>query len=309
MLPAVPLRFAFDRPHADGLLGWAFDNFRLLDQPFNQFPSLHIALQIILLGVFVRSTRGVVRAIIGVWFALIAASTLLTYQHHLVDIIGGAALGTLCVYFFREEPLRQSVVRNPKVGRLYGVAAASLIIVAILLRPWGLILLWPAASLCIVTAGYFSLGAGIFRKHAGRVPFVTRVMLWPSLIGQYASLLYYRTRSDAWNAVTDRLWIGRKLTDAEATRAVAGGVTAVLDLAGEFSEARPLLNVEYLQLPVLDLTAPPPATLDRARRVRARSDRPRRHRLYPLQGRLLAHRRHRRRVFDGLRSGTRRESR
>lgn len=34
------------------------------------------------------------------------------------------------------------------------------------------------------------------------------------------------------------------------------GVTAVLDLTGECSEARPFLTLEYLNLQVLDLTAP-----------------------------------------------------
>jgi hypothetical protein len=35
-----PMRFAFERPHVDGPLGVIFNNFRLLDQPYNLFPSL-----------------------------------------------------------------------------------------------------------------------------------------------------------------------------------------------------------------------------------------------------------------------------
>ena len=45
-------------------------------------------------------------------------------------------------------------------------------------------------------------------------------------------------------------------TDAEAQAAVRQGVTAVLDLTGEFSEARPFLSTTYRNLPILDLTAP-----------------------------------------------------
>ena len=50
--------------------------------------------------------------------------------------------------------------------------------------------------------------------------------------------------------------IGRKLNDEEASEAVSQGITAVLDLTGEFSEAEPFLRVEYLNIPILDLTAP-----------------------------------------------------
>ena len=56
--------------------------------------------------------------------------------------------------------------------------------------------------------------------------------------------------------MTDRVWIGRKLAAAEANRAIAGGVVAVVDLTSEFSETRPFLQLPYLNLPVMDLTAP-----------------------------------------------------
>jgi protein phosphatase len=55
--------------------------------------------------------------------------------------------------------------------------------------------------------------------------------------------------------------MGRQLTAREAARAVAEGATAVLDLTGEFSEASTLLSLDYLNLAVLDLTAPTPVQL------------------------------------------------
>jgi len=54
------------------------------------------------------------------------------------------------------------------------------------------------------------------------------------------------------------------LTDTEAEKALSQGVTAVLDLTTEFSEAWPFLSVAYLNLPLLDLTAPTPRQLQRA---------------------------------------------
>ncbi len=52
------------------------------------------------------------------------------------------------------------------------------------------------------------------------------------------------------------LWIGRRLNNRAARGAVAQGVTAVLDLTAEFSESKSFLAQRYLNIPVLDLTAP-----------------------------------------------------
>ena len=67
---------------------------------------------------------------------------------------------------------------------------------------------------------------------------------------------YYRRECAAWNEVTPRLWIGGRLTTAEAAEARRKGVTAVLDLTAECSEEHSLRQLNYLNLPVLDLTAP-----------------------------------------------------
>jgi membrane-associated phospholipid phosphatase len=105
-----PLRFAFPRPHADGALGALFDWFRGMDAPYNLLPSLHAALMLILADVYFRHTRGLVRFAIAVWFALIALSPVLTYQHHLIDIFAGFLLAAVCLAVFRD-------FSSPKLGR------------------------------------------------------------------------------------------------------------------------------------------------------------------------------------------------
>ncbi len=122
--------------------------------------------------------------------------------------------------------------------------------------PWGGILLWPAAACVLVTAAYFGLGPGIYRKIGGRLTLSTKLLFAPFLFGQYLSLLYYRRQCRSWNELTPQIWIGRKLSDVEAREAVRQGVTAVLDLTAEFSEARPFRELRYLNVPILDLTAP-----------------------------------------------------
>lgn len=100
-----PLRFAFQRPHADGWLGASFDWFRGMDAPYNLLPSLHAALMLILTDVYFRNTRGVIRIAIMIWFVLIALSPILTYQHHLIDILGGFVLAAFCFLMFRDRDL------------------------------------------------------------------------------------------------------------------------------------------------------------------------------------------------------------
>jgi protein-tyrosine phosphatase len=107
-----------------------------------------------------------------------------------------------------------------------------------------------------MAAAYFGLGPGIFRKENGRLPWTAWWTLGPVLLGQELSRLYYRRQSRAWDELTPRVWIGAVLNRREAAAAVAQGVTAVLDLTAEFSEAAPFRTVTYLNIPVLDLTAP-----------------------------------------------------
>src|SRR5207253_8154159 len=102
------------------------------------------------------------------------------------------------------------------------------------------------------------------RKSNGRLPATAWVLLWPVLLGQYISLVYYRRRSTPWDRLTDRVWIGRKLSEKEAQGAVSAGVKTVLDLTGEFSAPRVFAAVEYQQMPILDLSAPTLAQLQQA---------------------------------------------
>lgn len=251
-----PLRFAFERAPLGGWLGISFDLFQKVDRPYNLLPSLHIALCFILAEKFARHTRGLLRQAVIIWFVLIGFSAVLTYQHHVMDVIAGFALGAYCLYFFPESGNRLPVVPNRRVGSYYVVGAFVNISLAVLLWPWGAFLIWPAVSLTIGAAAYFGRGPGIFRKRDGRLPWPTWWALGPVLLGQEISRLYYRQQSRAWDELTSRVWIGRVLSAKEAGAAVRQGVTAVLDLTAEFSESAPFRSLAYRNIQVLDLTAP-----------------------------------------------------
>jgi protein-tyrosine phosphatase len=257
----MPLKLAWpERPRVEGWFGEFVERSCtapfLMEYPHNLFPALHIVLCLILADLYGRHTRGILKALSHLWFGLIGLSTVLTWQHHLVDVGGGLVVAGFACYLFRESDSCLPVVPNVRVGCYYAAGAATVLALGPTLGPWGVFLLWPAACLGIVAAAYFGLGPGIFRKTDGCLPWSTRFVLAPILIGQYLSLAYYRRRCRAWDEVGQGVLIGRTLMGGEAAAAVRQGVTAVLDLTAEFSAAAPFRALRYRNLPVLDLTAP-----------------------------------------------------
>ena len=260
----IPLRLAVPYPPASGWTGPVFRFLHGFDQPHNLFPSLHITFWAILAHFYAAHTRGVLRVAGQVWFGLICISTLLTYQHHCVDVVGGLVLAVFCFYLFREQPARVPVVRNYRVGTYYLAGTLACLTLAGMAWPWTAILLWPAVSLGITSSGYFGIGPGIYRKHEGRIPLSARLLLAPSLAGQFFSLLYYKRQCLPWSEITPHVWLGAQLNKHEAGDAKRRGVTAVLDLTAEFSETPVLLDANYNNIPVLDLTGIPGSQLSRA---------------------------------------------
>jgi membrane-associated phospholipid phosphatase len=101
-----PLQMANPRPVVVGFWSIGFTPLHAMDMPYNLAPSLHIALWTILIVVYLRHTRGWLRGAVIAWFALVYVSTLLTWQHHVFDVITGQTLGLLAVYLFRERESR-----------------------------------------------------------------------------------------------------------------------------------------------------------------------------------------------------------
>jgi membrane-associated phospholipid phosphatase len=251
-----PLRFAFPRPAVDGLFGSLFHVLGDFDQPFNLLPSQHILLLTILASVYLRHTRGLARWLVSIWFSLIALSTIFTYQHHIIDVLSALLIVGYAFYLFPHQQRRIAFVPNGRIGDYYLAGFVALAWIILNVDGWGALLLWPASSLLIVAAGYYQFGPAIYRKRNGRITLSTWLVLGPVLVGQYLSLVFFRSRSRAYDEVLPNVWIGRALWEKEAEAAIAAGVTAVVDLTAEMAAAKPFRNLKYLNIPILDLTAP-----------------------------------------------------
>ncbi|WP_314385780.1 phosphatase PAP2/dual specificity phosphatase family protein [Pseudomonas brenneri] len=255
-----PLRFTFERPEMDGVFGWLFAVLAGFDKPFNQAPSLHIALLVILWVMYQRHTQGLWRWLVHGWFALIGISVLTTYQHHFIDLPTGALAGWLCVWLWpvdHPSPLLHArLTQDPKRWRLglrYAVGALLLAIAAFTLGGAGLWLLWPAVAVLLVALNYWLLGAAGFQKRAdGHLSPAARWLYAPYLAAAWLNSRLWTRKHPQPDQVVDNVWLGRIPTAAQLN-----SFNAVVDLCAElpvYPQGR-----AYHALPVLDLTVPTPA--------------------------------------------------
>jgi membrane-associated phospholipid phosphatase len=257
-----PLRFSLARPAVTGALGAMFDALAGFDRPFNQAPSLHVALLVILWELYARHLPRRAMGPLHMGFALIGVSVLTTFQHHFVDVPTGALLGFLCLWLWPERgpsPLsRAGLAGDGKrwiIAGYYAAGSATLALLGIWIAGAGLWLLWPALSLALVAANYALFGAGGFQKGAdGRMSLAARWLFAPYLAGAWMNSRLW-TRGDPDPAIVrDGVSIGRI-----PSRRAAAGFAAILDLCAEIPGRSGGGACDAI--PALDLIAPDPQWL------------------------------------------------
>lgn len=95
----VPARLAFPPATAQDAGIWA-DVYLLADRlnlTYNLVPSLHVALTVACVAIFSRRASAPGKAVLWTWAVAVAASTLLTHQHHVLDVAAGWLLAIACV--------------------------------------------------------------------------------------------------------------------------------------------------------------------------------------------------------------------
>lgn len=91
----VPAQTAYAPP---GDLGSWTGLYQLADRmnlEFNNLPSLHVALGVLCIAAFAEHAGTSLRRLLWAWAALLSVSTVLTHQHHLVDVPAGWLLAWL----------------------------------------------------------------------------------------------------------------------------------------------------------------------------------------------------------------------
>lgn len=258
-----PLRFTFAQPQTDGISGFLFAALASFDQPYNQAPSLHIALLVILWVLYATHLPRWARFLLHPWFALVGVSVLTTYQHHFFDIPTGALLGLFCLWLWPDRsagPVASFAVTRDRRRRglalRYLAGAVAMAGLALLGGGVWLWLFWPAVSLTLVAANYAVLGADGFQKDAaGRMSLAARVLLAPYLAAAFVNSRAWTRNDPASAMVADGVALGRFPTRDEGR-----SYAIVVDLSAEL----PALHAGTRALPMLDLVTPDPRRLREA---------------------------------------------
>ena len=260
-----PLRFTFQRPDTGGLFGLLFDVLAGFDKPFNQAPSLHIALLAVLWARYAAHVRGALAWILHAWFLLIGVSVLTTWQHHFIDVPTGLWVGLLCMALFREAedatPARSLPLTRERlaVALSYTVSATGVAAVARVLGGLGWLLLWPAAALGVVSGLYLLGNPSLLRKTGSGMPSSAVWLLGPYLAGAWVNSRWWTRSRPTPDEVADGVWLGRIPTRAERN---AIGARSLVDLTAELPAD--MDGVVYRSVPMLDLVVPSERQLDAA---------------------------------------------
>ena len=260
---AFPLRFTFPQPETQGIPGFLFTVLTGFDKPFNQAPSLHIALLVILWDLYARVVPAGSRALLHAWFALIGLSVLTTYQHHFVDVPTGALLGFVCLWAWPlqgSSPLaRAGLAFDPRRRRLAAIyAVAGLVPAALALWIGGVAawLFYPAVSLGLIAINYAFLGPAGFQKgRDGALSPAARVLLAPYLLGAWINSRLWTRRDPDPIAIAAGIYLGRIPSRMDGT---GQSYLRIVDVCAELSSGSP---AGLRTFPMLDLVAPDADTL------------------------------------------------
>ena len=104
----VPAQLAFASVREEELGAWA-GIFHLADRlnlTYNLLPSLHVALTVACVTAFSSHAKGLGKALLWIWATGVAVSTVLTHQHHVLDVLTGWALASACMKLIYYRLLR-----------------------------------------------------------------------------------------------------------------------------------------------------------------------------------------------------------
>ncbi len=248
-----PLKLALPRPEPEG---WTAPLFRALyanDMPYNMAPSLHISLRSLVWVFYGTILRGRLRRIAKIWFILIGASTLLVWQHHLIDVATGFLMGWLVAALIPDPRQHAGGTPSPGLALRYGAGTAACAALAV----WWFGFAWPAVSLGIISLAYATGRPGLLGKENGTLSPSAEWCLLPALAVTRLIQRKWWKHQPARTAVSPGVFIGRMPTTRDAIAMLDEGPLAVLDLTPDSNAPPPFReHAIYRNVPMLDLVNP-----------------------------------------------------
>lgn len=109
----LPVGNSFPKPDPSGLFKTVFQLADYLNLEHNHVPSMHVAFAVTVGQVYSTYVRGMVgKAIIGCFSALIVVATVLTHQHHLVDVVAGCVLAWVACLLARGRAITKETLNE-----------------------------------------------------------------------------------------------------------------------------------------------------------------------------------------------------
>ena len=250
-----PLKFSFERPNLDGFLSLWFDVLMGFDKPFNQAPSLHITLLVILwqfYNCYFQSKFN--QLLLHVWCFLIALSVLTTWQHHFFDVPTGLWAGCFCIWLWPENgmtPLKsKSYAKQYTWSGIYFLLFLLSLSLAIYIGGIGLWLLWLAGAFVLVSANYLVFGATGFQKQAnGHFPFAITILYLPYFAIMWLNSRLWTLKNKPADFIMDNVYLGRI---ASHNTLQTKRIVSIVDFCAELPIGQ--FNGYYSLIPVLDMT-------------------------------------------------------
>lgn len=255
-----PLQISWAKPDGDGIFFALFRSLAAFDQAYNEAPSLHIILTLIVGRYYWAKLPRVLRPLWLGWCLLIGGSVLTTWQHHFIDIPTALVAGALILWALpwqAASPLRGRTTPTPRkrlAAALYLLAALTCALPALRGGAW-LWLLCGSVACLLAAAGYARYGAAIWQKQEnGQPTLAARLLLWPLQLVAVINRASWLRHARDHDAITPRLALG--------SNRAAASFAAVVDTCAELPpRGRP---AHYRCVPMLDMVAPEADELRRA---------------------------------------------
>ncbi|MEG0850249.1 MAG: phosphatase PAP2/dual specificity phosphatase family protein [Flavobacterium sp.] len=252
-----PMTFSTPKPECSGIWESLFNALMGFDKPYNQSPSLHIILLVILWRIYLPHLNKTTKLIWNFWCLLIGISVLTTFQHHFIDIPTGFLTGVLICYIFplsKKHVWRIQQIKSKSLALIYLISGIILLLLAFLPPIYiSLILIWIGSSFIFIGIGYLGQGGLVFQKNEnGSFSFAANILFFPyrCIIRLIRSIFFksYETPQK----ITEKLFLGALWMNKNNM------YDAVFDVCSEYKTVKKT-NQDYISYPLIDLATP---TLD-----------------------------------------------